>query len=204
MSANMCEWDHTCSDRPPAVAIRDGRMFLIQRWLNIRSVFDNTLIVTEHVCWVTLWHWDTETTQLEAQMLDGLKQTFRAMNSAQKVLVSTVCCCLLYQTKNHNILQVSVRSARAWILMTMSLLGQLFLRTERGNNSRVPWRGARCFNGPLWARSWQAGTMFLMWKRNGRNYHVSFVSDTALSAASMRARISKEITEGGCIVFIFV
>jgi hypothetical protein len=33
--------------------------------------------------------------------------------------------------------------------------------------------------------------------RNGRNLHVSCVSDTALIAASMRARIFKEITEGG-------
>jgi hypothetical protein len=33
---------------------------------------------------------------------------------------------------NHDILQFSVRSARAWILTTMSPLGQLFLRAEQG------------------------------------------------------------------------
>ncbi len=48
-------------------------MFPIQCQLNIRSDIDNTLIVTEHVCWVILWHWDAKTTQLEALMLNGLK-----------------------------------------------------------------------------------------------------------------------------------
>jgi hypothetical protein len=38
----------------------------------------------------------------------------------------------------------------------------------------------------------------------GRNSHVSCVSDTALSTASMRARILKEITEYGYYVFVYV
>ena len=39
---------------------------------------------------------------------------------------------------------------------------------------------------------------------NGRNLHVSCVSDTALIAASMRARIVIEITEGGYNVLFYV
>ena len=39
---------------------------------------------------------------------------------------------------------------------------------------------------------------------NSRNSHVSCVSDTALIAASMRARIFIEITEGGYKVYIYV
>jgi hypothetical protein len=42
-----------------------------------------------------------------------------------------------------------------------------------------------------------SGNDFLMGCRNGRNSHVLCVSDTTLSAASMRARILKEITEDG-------
>jgi hypothetical protein len=43
----------------------------------------------------------------------------------------------------------------------------------------------------------------LMWYRNGRSLHVSCVSNTALSAASMRAQIEK-ITKGGYNVLIYV
>ena len=39
---------------------------------------------------------------------------------------------------------------------------------------------------------------------NGRNSHVSCVSDTAFSTAFMRAQILKEITEGGYDVWIYV
>ncbi len=45
-----------------------------------------------------------------------------------------------------------------------------------------------------------SGNDFLMGYHNGRNSHVLCVSDTTLSTASMRARISKEITEYGYYV----
>jgi hypothetical protein len=49
-----------------------------------------------------------------------------------------------------------------------------------------------------------SGNDFLMGCRNGRNSHVSCVSDNALSAASMRAWILKEVTEDGFNVYIYV
>jgi hypothetical protein len=49
-----------------------------------------------------------------------------------------------------------------------------------------------------------SGNDFLMGYHNGRNSHVLCVSNTALSAASMRARILKEITEYGSYVYIYV
>jgi hypothetical protein len=45
-----------------------------------------------------------------------------------------------------------------------------------------------------------SGNDFLMEYHNGRNSFVSCVSDTALSTASMRARILNEITEYGYYV----
>ena len=48
------------------------------------------------------------------------------------------------------------------------------------------------------------GEQFFMWYHNGHNSNVSCVSDTALIAASMRARIFKEITDGGYNVLIYV
>jgi hypothetical protein len=40
--------------------------------------------------------------------------------------------------------------------------------------------------------------------RNGHNSHVLCLSDTTLSAASMRARIMKEITEDGYDFYVYV
>jgi hypothetical protein len=79
--------------------------------------------------------------------------------------------------------------------MTMQPLGQLILRALQEENSRVTSRDSDSTD--LGEPEVGKRGMILMWYRNGRNLHVSCVSDTALIAASTRARIFIEILEGG-------